>query len=199
MSDHWHREKHFNGAPHPWGHIDSAGIIVREQCNLVLQDFATRQACDAPGAPPREAVKRPHESDPSGADKRPKPTHTVSEKTRKARDCTRAELEAIWKGKKEEWQLHWTRNNKQSNYATINHRACLLEALPVGYVDKPKLCTGPGHTIGKTTFKPEHGKCIVQACTNKSMHLTKDSPECMKEIHKVIALGKAAFIARGKD
>jgi hypothetical protein len=76
-------------------------------------------------------------------------------------------------------------------------RACLAEALPDGYSDKH--CKGSGHKAGKGSFKPEHGKCIVKACTNKSMHLTKDSAECMKAVHKVIALGKAEFIARGKD
>jgi hypothetical protein len=194
MSDHWHREKHFNGAPQPWGHIDSAGIVVREQCNLVLQDFATNQACETLGASPHAAEKRPRDADPDGADKKSKPDPKTHAK--KAKDCTRSELEVVWKGKNEDWQLQWAKNNCPECRNTIDNKMCILAGLPVGYSDKT--CPGPGHVTSYSGYKPEHGKCIVQKCTSRTTHITKDSAECMKVVHHVIAVGRKAFVVRGK-
>jgi hypothetical protein len=39
---------------------------------------------------------------------------------------------------------------------------------------------------------------MVKTCINRLKHLTKDSAECMKVVHHVIAVGRKAFVVRGK-
>ena len=59
------------------------------------------------------------------------------------------------------------------------------------------VCPGEGHVGGRgQPPTPAHGKCVVNACKNRTSHKTKDSAICMNAIEEAHEAGNKAFISQ---